>query len=127
MAKHAGGRPVSVWTPQKIASVIKQMEAYTTETDLPILAEFAYTHDYDRAQLYGFPKIAHTIKKMMLKKETELEKIAIKGDAPTAFCIFALKQLGWSDKQQIEHSGGVEIAPITPWSKARNGKAADQE
>jgi len=125
MAKHAGGRPVSVWTPQKIASVIKQMEAYTTETDLPILAEFAYTHDYDRAQLYGFPKIAHTIKKMMLKKETELEKIAIKGDAPTAFCIFSLKQLGWSDKQQIEHSGEVAGSSFTFVEAPKNSGNTD--
>lgn len=33
----------------------------------------------------------------------------------------------WRDKQEIEHSGGVEISPIKAWSDARNGKTADQE
>ena len=53
-------------------------------------------------------------------KEVQLEKLALMGLCPDRFAIFALKQLGWSDKveQKIdadvdaEVSGVVMLAPV---------------
>ncbi len=108
MAKRKVGRPVTVWTPKRIAEIKKQMIDYTDETAIPILVEFAYTHDVIRKELYRHDELRDTIKRMMHKKEAQLEKLALSGKAPTAMCIFSLKQLGWSDKQEIEHSGGIK-------------------
>lgn len=97
-------RPVDVWTKKKVEEVKGQMDDYIEKTAIPIFAEFAYQNDYNRSQLYQIEGLSNTIKKMMLKKEAQLEKMALAHKAPTAMCIFSLKQLGWTDKQEIQHS-----------------------
>jgi len=107
MAKRKVGRPVSVWTPERLKKVNREMDEYTENTDIPILAEFAYTHDYQREELYKHVELTHAIKKMMTKKEAQLEKLGLLNVVNTAMAAFSLKQLGWRDKQEIEHSGEV--------------------
>lgn len=101
--KNKGGRPKE-WDCERISNTIKLMEKYSENTAIPILAEFCYINDLPREYLYQLKEFTYPIKKMMLKKETQLEKLALSGKAPTAMCIFSLKQLGWSDKKEIEHS-----------------------
>ena len=55
-------------------------------------------HDY--AKRDGF---SYAIKKSRLRVEHEYEKLMNQSKQPTAQ-IFALKNLGWSDKQEIDHS-----------------------
>ena len=63
-------------------------------------------HDYANRE-----KFSYTIKKARLRIEAEYEKSAQLAKVPT-FHIFALKNLGWSDKQEIDHtSGGEKIEP----------------
>jgi len=102
MAKR--GRPISVWTPETLKKVNKEMRAYTEETDIPIMAEFAYTHGYPREELYKHPELSHSIKNMMSKKESQLEKMALLGVVNSTMAVFSLKQLGWRDKQEIENT-----------------------
>jgi len=60
----------------------------------------------DRASFYDYEKIdefSHTIKRARLKVENWYEKCVLVGKATGP--IFALKNLGWADKKEIEHSG----------------------
>lgn len=103
------GRPIEL----NYNEIIELMEKYISETAIPIFAEFCYINDLSRSYMYQIKELSNTIKKMMLKKEAQLEKLALSGNAPTAMCIFSLKQLGWSDKQEIELDGKLEIPNIT--------------
>ena len=103
MSKHAGGRPV-VYTKKRIEEIVKAMEEYTEANAVPIAAEFAYNHKIRKATLYEIPELAYSLKEMMLKKEFQLEKLGLSGKAPVAMVAFSLKQMGWSDKQEIEHT-----------------------
>lgn len=125
MGRLGMARHTDVWTKKKIDTVTDEMELYIAETAIPILAEFAYKNDYNRSQLYQIAGLSNTIKKMMLKKEAQLEKLALSGNAPTAMCIFGLKQLGWSDKQEIKHAG--EIKHNVKWGDIMGGEKPETE
>ena len=109
--KYTTGSPRTIWTEEKINEIISKMDKYTDESDLPILAEFAYQNNILRSQLYEYPEFANAIKRMMDKKEAQLEKLGAFNVINSTMAVFSLKQLGWTDKQQIEHSG--EINNIT--------------
>lgn len=51
--------------------------------------------------------ISLPIKRALLYIEADYER-TLRGRHPTG-SIFALKNRGWSDKQEIEHSGGVHV------------------
>ncbi len=56
-------------------------------------------------------KFSYTIKRARLRIEKEYEEQLQVGN--TVGAIFALKNLGWSDKQEIDHtSKGEKLAPI---------------
>ena len=105
------GAPRTVWTAEKIKETIKKMEEYTEEADIPILAEFAYQNNILRSQLYEYPEFADAIKRMLDKKEAQLEKLGAFNVINSTMAVFSLKQLGWTDKHEVEHSG--EINNIT--------------
>ena len=98
------GRPVSVYTPERIAEIKADLDKYIDETGIPIVAEFAYTRDIRKATLYEIPELAYSLKRLIEKKETQLEKLGMANKINTTFAIFSLKQLGWSDKQEIDMS-----------------------
>lgn len=106
MAKR--GPKVKVWTKERFKKVNREMAEYTKNTEIPIMAEFAYTHDYPREELYKHKELAHSIKKMMEKKESQLEKLALTNKVNPTMAVFSLKQLGWKDKHQVENSGSIE-------------------
>lgn len=64
---------------------------------------------YDYEKRDGF---SYTIKKAKLRIENSYEVSGLNTKTPT-FHIFALKNLGWSDKQEIDHTtGGDKINQI---------------
>jgi hypothetical protein len=63
--------------------------------------------DYKKREGFSYP-----IKKALLRIEYEYEK-AIFSKNP-AGAIFALKNFGWKDKQEVEQSGGVTIKYQNP-------------
>ena len=76
-----------------------------TITGLIIFLGFSHREaliDYEKRD--GF---SDTIKMAKLRVECEYEK-KLSGDKPTG-PIFALKNMGWRDKQEIEHSGEMSI------------------
>lgn len=116
--KHAGGRPPKMSTKKLIAAAYEYMES----TAIPNITEFALQQGYERSYLYqraeieanaGKPELSNTIKMISQLKEVQLEKMTVIGACPPNFAIFALKQLGWTDKVEqtieadVETTGGV--------------------
>lgn len=106
--EHPGGRPC-LYTKNEIDELAAKFEQYIAETDIPIVAEFAYQNNIDRTLLYDRPELSTLTKRCIAKKEAQLEKLALarKIDASTA--IFSLKQLGWRDKHEITTPPGQPI------------------
>ncbi len=94
---------------EKIEKLNKELKLYIKNTDIPIIAEFAYIHHIRRQLLYENEILSDTIKNLIDKKEFQLERKALENDIDKTMAIFSLKQLGWRDKQEIEHSGNMEI------------------
>ena len=97
--------------PKKHINIQELMNAYINETDIPIVSEFAYMNDISRQYLYELPELSDTIKKLITKKEAQLEKLALTGKINHGMAIFSLKQLGWKDVQDIrsENTANVEV------------------
>lgn len=104
-------RPV-VWTEEKIAETLELINNYTDSTDIPSVAEFCYTNNIRKQRLYEIDELSDAIKRLIEKKEWKLEIGALYGDIDKTMAIFSLKQLGWTDKQEMKIEGGetpVEI------------------
>jgi hypothetical protein len=103
------GRPPdtpNVWTPEHKVEVVKLIEDYLTRASYPSVAEFCYKYRIRKQRLYEFEELAEARELLLAKKEMRLEEM---GRALTqshggraTFVIFALKQLGWTDKQEID-------------------------
>jgi len=98
------GHPVTKYTPQKIKEIKKKLEKYCKDTQIPIIAEFAYLNDIRKQTLYELPELADSIKKIIEKKETMLERGSLTNQLNTSQAIFSLKQLGWRDRFDINHN-----------------------
>jgi hypothetical protein len=76
----------------------------------------------NRQSMYDYEKIpefSDTIKTARARCEEFVESGGLTGDIAPAMSIFALKNYGWSDKQEIEHSGGttdtvINLIPVAP-------------
>ena len=89
------GRPVE-YTEERKAEIGNKLLEYIEETEIPIVAEFAYLNDIRRQSLYEH--FSDTIKKLIDKKESVLEKMGLKGELNPTIAKFSLAQLGWSDR-----------------------------
>jgi hypothetical protein len=59
-------------------------------------------------EVYGKkPEFSYSIKKALIRIENKYEKAIM--DRNPAGAIFALKNFGWKDKQEVEQSGGLTI------------------
>ncbi len=108
MAKNKQGRPVE-YTEKRLKEICNAMDEYTDKTAVPIVAEFAFNYDIRKSTLYDQPGLSHSLKRMTAKKEFQLEKMAMTNKINTAFAIFSLKQMGWSDRLQLQ---GDEDKPL---------------
>lgn len=81
--------------------LLKNLLKYMEETDIPILAEFAYKNGVHREELYGMEELSYAIKLLMSKKEGALERGGLEKTVNHSMAIFSLKQMGWRDVQEI--------------------------
>lgn len=109
------GRPPKISADQ-LPDLVAKFKEYIAANDLPIIAEFAYMNEIPRQMLYEKDEFATLIKVAVAKKEANLERRALMGEYNATMAIFSLKQLGWRDKQEVEHSGeaGVRIINDIP-------------
>jgi hypothetical protein len=99
----AKGRPVE-YTEERIKEINDKLNKYIDETDIPIVVEFAYKNDIRRATLYEISDLAYTIKRLIDKKEANLERMGLQGRINITMAVFSLKQLGWKDKTEVDHN-----------------------
>ena len=102
MSKHAGGRPRK-YTDEEIQGIYDKPTEYIDATTIPILNEFAYMNDLVRQSLYDYPELSTLLKRCSQKKQANLEKAALANKVNVPMAIFSLKQMGWSDRQEIKH------------------------
>lgn len=103
----AGGRP-RTFTDDEVLDLVERFEDYIATTEIPIIAEFAYQNDVPRDILYDYDEFSTLRKKAIDKKEAQLERLGLSNQVDKTMAIFSLKQLGWRDKQDIEHSGELD-------------------
>lgn len=97
-----------------------EMEKYTEATELPILVEFCYLSRVNKTQIWELAglseELSDSIRRLLAKKETELERgVHAKRLNPT-MAVFSLKQMGWRDshdeiKAPPSKKLVIEIAP----------------
>jgi len=109
----AGRPPIN--DPNDVEAIQKKIDHYfaAADEDNPVgFAGLAYALGYaSRQSVYEVATAGHPIslpiKRALLSIEADYER-TLRGKYPTG-SIFALKNRGWSDKQEIEHSGGISI------------------
>lgn len=115
------GRPKK-YTDEIIEQIRLAMEVYIQSVDIPIVAEFAYQNHIPRFKLYEFAEnseeFQYTIKGLIDKKEAQLERLALTKEINPTMAIFSLKQLGWRDVTETEHSGSVGVSIIDDIKKS---------
>ena len=102
------GRP-KTYDDEQVAEIAEKLAEYIAITTIPIIAEFAYQNDIPRHALYDYDEFSTLLKKMIDKKEANLERMCLNKEIERTMAIFSLKQLGWKDKTETEHSGSVGI------------------
>lgn len=108
------------YTPKKIEEINEKLEQYIDETDIPIVAEFAYQNNISRQRLYDLKsnELKKLMERLIAKKEAGLERLMLSGKPNVATgCIFSLKQLGWKDRQEISGDNKPIIIKVVYDSK----------
>ena len=81
------------------------------EIPVPTITGLCYYIGFEsRQSFYDYEKkdgFSYTIKRARLFIEKEYEQLLQVGN--TTGAILALKNMGWSDKQTVEHEGGIQI------------------
>lgn len=85
----------------------KAME-YFDSVDKPTITRLCLHLGFDSRQSFydyqSVPEFSYTIKRLRTMIEAEYEDLVTDKDSATAGVIFALKNLGWSDKQEVDHT-----------------------
>ncbi|OGW44466.1 MAG: hypothetical protein A2Y66_01865 [Nitrospirae bacterium RBG_13_41_22] len=125
--KHPGGTNPIFKTPQDMQSAIddyfqrgvkvKQVivgkgdKKQVVEIPVPTISGLCYYIGFDsRTSFYDYekkPEFMHTVKKARLFIECEYESMLQGNNVVGA--IFALKNMGWVDKQEIDSTGKMQI------------------
>lgn len=98
------------------------IERYTDDTEIPILKEVVYQNywNYDTIMKYQRvnENLMQSIKRLLNKKEAQLERKGLNKEIDRTVAIFSLKQLGWKDRQEIsfdnEQLSEIEIRVNRP-------------
>lgn len=65
----------------------------------------------NRASMYDYEErgeFSNTVKKARTRCENWLEVNGLAGKTPPAMAIFALKNYGWTDRQDLNHTGNID-------------------
>lgn len=76
--------------------------AYIEETTIPIINDFAWRMRLNKQVFYDHPILKELTDLANQKKCAYYELGMVTGKLDTAGCIFALKQHGWKDRQEVE-------------------------
>lgn len=107
----AGGRPLKYQTVEELQTDIDAYFLGCDEKKKPYtITGLALALDTCRQTLCNYeckPEFMDTIKRAKLRCESFAEELLMAG-SNAAGAIFALKNYGWRDQQEIKHSGGID-------------------
>jgi hypothetical protein len=114
--KHPGGRPPKVVDTER-AEVLQAFEDYVDVESYPTVVDFCATNKVARKyhitkhNINDWQEFSTLRKEANDKQERFTEVGVLKGKVNPTWAIFKLKQpaFGWTDKQEVEHSGTLEI------------------
>lgn len=92
-------------------AIAEAFAKYIEETEIPIVAEFAVSQGLFKQFIHDNEEFHDLVRKCTTKKESALERQSLKGGVNVTMAIFSLKQLGWSDRQDVTHKGDA-MAPL---------------
>ena len=118
------GRPRK-YSKNHVQELCEKLEQYIAETRIPILAEFAYKNNVEREVFYKYDEFSTLIKKLISKKEAQLERLSLERKINHSMAIFSLKQLGWRD-QPKEEDESKQILEDLVGAMRENAKAVLQ-
>jgi hypothetical protein len=104
------GRPAKYSTEEELQSKIDEYWDNLGDKKPTITGLALYLGFESRQSFYDYEKkgeFSYTIKKARLRVENVYEQ-NLHSNNPSG-SIFALKNFGWTDKQEIEHSGPIKI------------------
>lgn len=112
----ATGAPNKLTVDEK-KEVWKAFEKFVDENDYPTVTGFCANHKLGikykliSQNLKDWPQFSSLIKRANDKQAEYTEDMAQRGKMNPTWAIFKLKQpaFGWTDKQEVEHSGSLEI------------------
>lgn len=73
---------------------------------VPSVSEFAFLHHIRRQMIYEHDDFAEAIELCKMKREHDLELGGLSGTFNPSVAIFALKQLGWTDRPEGADDSG---------------------
>ena len=110
-----GGRPTK-YTPEIVDSAREYLVTYKTEHDhaIPSIIGMAIVLKVGKSTLYDWEsdpnnEFSDILPLCMDHQHFRLIDGGLKGDLNSNICKLALGKHGYSDKQDIEHSGGVAL------------------
>lgn len=112
------GQPPLYSSPEELEKMVND---YFEKTEKVTLAGLAVHLGMSRSSLYNYAErdqYLDIIKKARQKIESRYEEKMIYDDKPTGV-IFALKNMGWRDRTETEHTGTLEVTQVirTPEKK----------
>ena len=108
-----GGRPRKYETPEEMETVLTEYFQECTDNDeWPLVTGLTlYLGFAGRKSLYEYinkyKEFSNLLKRALTTVELAYES-KLSTTTPTG-AIFALKNMGWRDKQELEHSGNVKV------------------
>lgn len=94
----------------QLKNLCKIIDEYTDNTQIPILKEVCYQNNLNYSYVMQMrtkeenAELSNSIKRLLDKKEAQLERLGLTGKIDRGMAIFSLKQLGWKDKPEQEDS-----------------------
>jgi hypothetical protein len=125
IGKYTVGRPIKYTYKQKLALLVALQE-YIEKEEYPTMPKFCRLHTISKQRIYEWAKnnnenkdtrdkfplgefFYDCIKRMDDIQESFIEDHIMVGNIGAAFAIFKLKQLGWTDRQDITTDTTVHV------------------
>ena len=100
----------------KYDNLVQDIIDYTEQTEYPILKELCYlkhyNYDYVMQLQRANEELSQSIKELLYKKESYLEREGIKGNLAQTMAVFTLKQLGWRDNIEVKAENANRITIV---------------
>jgi hypothetical protein len=114
-SKNPGGRPIGSvkWTDESISELAQALITWADRRTSCYLESFCAenkTYPQKMSELAAQNEsFAEALKRAKAACSSHIAEATAGGEMPPAFGIFALKQHGWTDKQELKHTGGITI------------------